>query len=334
MAIKYLNDCSTVCLLAQLQQQTAHHVILVELAFMFTKKGAMLTNWLMVCLLAAVVLGHSKLTIPAAWNPNPSTTQPCGGGVAPNGPVVTYTQGNTYPLQWVVVASDGNGPITVSLDTNGGTTAFSVPVTVAGVMPATGTKTYNFNITIPNVSCSGANGKCTMQVKSTSGWYACSSVAITSAVSTPSPAPSATGTCMKATGLTFCDSVNGNDVLVPFGQTDPITMDNVLRGTFNNNLNNPAVFATPNATFCQSNYKKFLCGRQFQPCDGSYLGGCNQACVALNSICSIKEVHIPLYPCDSYPNTKSDNTGSCSGAGSLRPPIILFVVLFLLYIMN
>jgi hypothetical protein len=100
----------------------------------------------------ASVSAHAVLRDPVPWNTNPSTSNPCGGGTNTNTPVLTVKYGQQVTLKWEVVAADGAGPVTMTIDPAGGqnfgTTGVKVPLT--GTVP-TGVALYTFSATIPTV---------------------------------------------------------------------------------------------------------------------------------------------------------------------------------------
>jgi hypothetical protein len=291
-----------------------------------------------VVLLAFVVYvsAHAVSRQPPAWNPNPSTSQPCGNGQITSVAVMTLTQGKPFEIKWEVVAADGSGPVTVLLDLAGtqnfASGAVNIPVT--GTTP-NGVGTYTFTATAPAVTCKGPNGACTMQLKSSSGWYSCATVNI---IDPNNPnatvAPTLPPNCQPASQLTFCDWMNGQNVYLPPGQISAISLDWAVKSAYNQYLGNLQVFRNPYSPGCQAWFKKLICGLNFQPCGANYgQGGCNQACLNTNNFCSVDPSHVTLYNCSKITNTVSDLTGNCNGAGSIQisAAVLIMSAIFVIF---
>jgi len=275
----------------------------------------------------AYVYAHAVSIVPPAWNPNPSTTNPCGAGQNTNSPVATWTQNTQASITWQVVAADGAGPVSMIIDTTGaqnfaGTTAVKVPL-VGATPGAVGT--FQFTAAIPAVTCTGPKSTCTVQL-ATTNWFSCATVSIVNPNSNATAAPTVAPNCYLASGLTFCTWMNGQYVTLPAGSISPITMDWNVQDTYNLYLGKPNVFQTPNGAGCLGWYKKFLCGLNFQPCGANYgKGGCYQGCVNTNSFCTVDPSHITLYNCTNYPNTVSDLTGNCNGAQQVQVSALVII---------
>lgn len=68
--------------------------------------------------------------------------------------------GKNNSFTWQVVAGDGNGPVTVSIDTAGGT-SFTLLQVAATKIPTVGT--YTLTIFVPaGTVCTGTGGLCTV----------------------------------------------------------------------------------------------------------------------------------------------------------------------------
>ncbi|GAM19830.1 hypothetical protein SAMD00019534_030050 [Acytostelium subglobosum LB1] len=271
---------------------------------------------LSLCLIALAisqVYSHSVLTVPTPWNTNPSKTSPCGGGTAATTAVYTYCKGKPTTIEWKVIAADGRGPITVSLDTNGGTN-FNTPVTVTGPTPNAET-TFTFSMTVPDVTC--ANNKCTMQVKSDSNWFSCATINIAETCNTTKSDQLVT---VLAEDLKFCgEYANNHRVMIPIGQT-AAQIDNDVKAAFTANIANPLVFGD-NGTACRTSYAKYVCQENFPLDPGSTSAekkpinlNTYSDCVNMNTDCKTTNLHLGLYPC------------SRNAASSMVPSIILVAV--------
>jgi len=227
---------------------------------------------------------------------------------------------------------DGVGPVTALIDPTGGTN-FTINVPLTGQTPQT-VGTFTFTATVPSITCTGRNAMCTLQVASSSDWFSCSSILITSTGgAVPPPA-----TCVEANQLSFCSVVDNTQVLLPGGQSNLYNYDLTLGSTFNATLNNPLVFSSPNAKGCYAAYYKLFCGFNLQLCS-LVPAGCNQACLLTNSLCGIQNSHTGLYNCSNYLNTQADATGNCNSLSSgikldHSNLLLLFLLIFSISIWN
>jgi len=250
--------------------------------------------------LCSLVFGHAKLNVPVAWNAQPSKASPCGGGPQPTDTGTSFTIGGSTNIIWQVVAGDGVGAVSLSVDPTGGTT-FANPV-VIGTPTAVGTFTYPY--TVPSVTCTGTGALCSIQVASSSGWFACSTVRFVQA-GTPPPPPGVN--CKVASGLTFCSFLNGHNIEIQPG-TDIVALDQTLATTYTTTLYNPNVFSTPNNTICQTDYKTFLCHEQFPYCGQT--AACQSSCYDAIGKCGITTSHRGLYDCTQGPISCTDPAAS------------------------
>jgi len=205
-----------------------------------------------------------------------------------------WIAGTVVNITWQIVAADGEGTVTLSLDPTGNTTFKN------GVVIGTTTSVivYNFTYTVPaNTVCTGPGKLCTIQVASSSNWFACASVLVTPA-GIPPPPTVPVSSCVLATGLNFCSALNGHYVVVPTG-VDPVALDATVASTYTANLYNPNVFTTPNATGCAANYKALVCGDQFPFCTQSTV--CQATCNAAISACTLTVAEKNLYDCAQGP---------------------------------
>eukprot|EP01118_Nematostelium_gracile_P012940 TRINITY_DN480_c0_g1_i1.p1 TRINITY_DN480_c0_g1~~TRINITY_DN480_c0_g1_i1.p1 ORF type:complete len:392 (+),score=124.58 TRINITY_DN480_c0_g1_i1:104-1177(+) len=316
---------------------------------------------LLVVLLSVLALssGHAVLRTPRAWNTAASKSNPCGGGTAPTQAAATWVPGSTINISWQVQAGDGTGDVFVTINTGGGT-AFNGQATKIGT--ANSVSTFTFPFTVPNVQCTGANGLCSVQVKSSSNWFSCTSVkigantptpaasttrqqqatsatraatsaaasttraqtsaaasttrqqqatsaatsaatsqvaestktAVTDAPPTPQEPAVASAVCIVPTNLVFCDMVNGNNVTISSGE-NPANVDATARNSFNENINNANVFATPTAPGCAEAFKLFTCANFFPFCGAEV--ACQPQCLDAITKCTIQDSHKGLFDC-------------------------------------
>jgi len=290
-------------------------------------------------LLIVSVYGHAKLVSPVAFNPNPSKAAPCGDGNILPGPAANWPPGSTQTLAWTVVAGDGTGAIRAFVDPKGGTGLFPTSVPTAGTVPTglteiilsgttpSTTIPYTFTLTVPNVVCNGPSGFCTVVVFSTSSWWACTTVNISSAIPITNntnigpPAP----TCQNATDLPFCTRINSKQVSIPFGQS-LLDLDNAAKQAYIFNLGNPKVFTRPSTAGCPSAYKFLVCATIFRRCGGGliadcdyYIGAhpygcfCKNTCFQARDLCGLNTTHTGLLNCDTSQIADYDiTTSACS----------------------
>jgi len=228
------------------------------------------------------------------------------------------------------VASDGNGAVTFTLDTSGGTSfGGGTRLTLINpVFPASGTGVYFFNFTVPSVTCTGANGMCTLQATSSpnSNWWSCSSIAIVTSAgsstggSQPTGTVVAASTLIKTPGVNFCHSTlllyseYGVVVSLPNGQT-AAGIDATANSTYMQNVNNPNVFLDGSNPTCIIEYPQFLCTIMFVPV-GLSQGSCQSICFNTMAACSLNPGESLLYNCGTYPEACLELG---NGAGGLVP---------------
>jgi len=274
-----------------------------------------------VLLLSAVTLvaGHAVLTAPSAWNPQPSKTSPCGAGKAFTAAAATYSAGQTITLTWKVIAGDGTGPVTVSIDQAGGTNFVTVATATTSI---TTTGTFSLSITLPTpLACTAANGLCTLQAKSSSGWYSCTSFALPGA----SPVASSTGaagpTCTTAPTLKFCTQVSGKSIdysANPQLDADSIAdWDATVNSTYVQNIGSKLVFTHQHNDACLAGYKAFLCASEFPLCGTVSSGTCASSCAQVDTLCGVNATHAALFVCPGVNiRTTSDSWGTCASLSS------------------
>jgi hypothetical protein len=254
---------------------------------------------------------HAYLTTPPGWNTSPSTS-PCKTFTASNTALATWRANERVEIVWTVIATDGEGDVSVYLDTTGGNFAnFATSpgsytqILSGGSSPSLGA--HSMLLAIPDVNCTGGTTKAPLcTIWATQGnWQSCSTVAIlppctTNCTDPPLPPPK----CEQATGLTFCTSLNNHDVLVPTGFS-AATIDQGTKLTYDSYLTNVKVFSNGGAQNCKSLYKTFLCALETPPCpgsDGVAVGApCHKMCTDAMAACQLNETHTNLYPCSDFP---------------------------------
>jgi len=284
-------------------------------------KGEMKFAFLCVVLIASVC-GHAIVRNPMGWNTNPSTTSPCGAGTAPTSPDAIWKIGSTVIILWQVVAADGVGEVTMTFDPTGQQNFVGAPVTLIQNIGAPNAVAF-FNLTsvIPSTTCTGPNSMCTVQFKTSSNWFSCTSVQL---VAVNPPPVNTNPTCEVATGLAFCSELNGQFVSVPHGQT-PATVDSEVSATYPANLYNPNVFTNGNSSACAAAYKTFLCHNSLPYCGTA--AACQTLCYNAINTCKVTPAELGLYPCASGPisccqnGTLPCNNPSISNGNSVYVPI-------------
>jgi len=260
-------------------------------------------NWAVILLFSFFAVigvnGHAKLVEPLAWNPNPSTSPPCGGSLSlPTGVSVSQWQiGSVQTVTWTIVVSDGEGLVTIKVDPRGGTN-FSQSIAYTGITPnALGP--FYFTLTVPSITCTGANG-CTIQVRSPNGWNGCASVLFTAAPTTvPPPQPS----CETLSGLSYCTMMNGFQAIVPAGQTAAAADNNIQLSYGSNSVNVEVIDDIANPS-CPALLKYVLCTNGFPPCAGASTWGCSSICQQMNVTCEMNPTHYLFFGyCTTYPAT-------------------------------
>jgi len=247
---------------------------------------------------------HAILKVPQPWSANPSKASPCGGAATIASPAAAWKIGSTVNITWQVIASDGSGTVNVIFDTTA-KQAFQSTAIQIGTAPQVGT--YTFALTVPQITCGGTNGVCSVQVASSSSWFSCTTVEL--AQNNPPPVVPPTPTCTLVKGLTYCTELNGQYVMVPPGQT-PADVDTQTQATFNANFANPKVFSS-NSTDCATAYKSFLCHNDFPYCPST--GACQTLCGNALTLCQITTAHAGLYNCATGPTSCcQNNTNTCT----------------------
>lgn len=279
-----------------------------------------------VALLALVpaVSGHSQLNSPAAWNPRPSKRSPCGGGAATSPTVLV--PGQDWDFDWQVVAGDGRGPVTIKVDAAAGTN-FGATVFTTENFPNKG----RFPFKIPAAQTAGLSGPITLQLKSSTNWYACASINAQAAQAV-TDAPTSGGTtnapttaaprCQTAAGLQMCAGINGKSIAVAPGRS-LAQMESGLLVDRDAALGNPAVFDKSSNAGCIDALTKTMCAMTFPACavdERTKVGAvCQNNCQNLNNMCVTNPIHADLFLCTDpmYSATTTDITGACPAVGAV-----------------
>lgn len=277
-------------------------------------------------LLALVPLcaGHSQLNNPAAWNPRPSKRSPCGGGAATA--ATPLVAGQPWTFDWQIIAGDGRGPVTVKVDSAAGSTFNAAGVFTSENFVGKG----NYQFTIPGATTATMNGPVTLQLKSSSNWYACASInaqgnAVTDAptnAGTIAPTQPPPPPCQIAAGLQMCGALNGKNVAVAPGRN----LAQIEAGLLIDRdamLGNPDVFDNSKNAGCIDAVTRTMCAMTFPTCgtDQRTLVGaaCKTTCENLNSMCVTDPQHADLFKCTegTFSATTSDVTGACPVLGAV-----------------
>jgi len=248
---------------------------------------------------------HAVLKIPQPWTTNPSKASPCGGAATLAAPSAAWKIGSTVNVTWQVIAGDGAGTVNIIFDANAAQNFVQSSAIQIGNAPNVGT--FLFSFTVPQVTCNGANGVCSIQVASSSSWFSCSTVQLTQ--NNPPPVIPPAPACTLVKGLTFCSELNGQYVMVPPGQT-PADVDTQTQQTFTANFANPKVFSS-NSTDCATAYKTFLCHNDLPYCPST--AACQTLCGNALTLCEITTAHAGLYNCATGPQSCcQNNTNTCT----------------------
>lgn len=284
---------------------------------------------------------HATLVSPAGWNPSPAT-QVCSNFAKSNNALATWRAGDSVVVTWDVVAGDGTGDVAIYLDTRGSNFSQSTSreadlsqfVVLLAAGPSTSTGKKYFSIKVPDVTCNGTNGLCTIFARSTSNWRSCSTVAILPPCSENCTAPTVPPpTCVVATGMTFCTGINNRAVMVPYGFS-PAVIDAGTYAAYESYRKNPNVFSNGESATCGKLYKEYICTLNTPPCagsDGKAVGAvCRKMCRDAMSACQLNVSHVNLYPCDSYKLCDGETDAAVVSSPMLALVAILSLLLALL----
>jgi len=288
------------------------------------------------------VNSHAVLTVPAAWNPNPSKTSECGGGTATGTPAAQWVRGATETINWHVIAADGEGPVYGYLDPQGGQNfgTGNSPVAIngaSGVILTTTTDTTNYpiQITVPSdIECKGGgNNLCTLQLVS-SGWYSCATVQICdNCTNEVIEIPHVCVQGDSAGSLNYCSFLDKMDVNIT-EHTTPAIQDVYSEAAAASYLPNPHVFLNGNDSTCRQLFNTFLCLVNMPPCDGNdgvSHGVCQSMCNTVMQTCDLTPEHSGLYDCSTYPVCTSDDGFSAATSLIASLGLTAFALFFALY---
>jgi len=275
--------------------------------------------------LIALVAGHAVLNTPKPWNPSPSTNGPCGGGTQPTTAPTTWVAGTKATLKWMVIAGDGAGTVTFSLDSDStdGSTNFTLALGSLSAPQATGTP-YTLEIDVPALTCGGS--RCTLSAKvitnaaTGGGWFSCATVNILPA---GSPVPIAPQNCRETESFDFCQARRSMSVVMEVGVKDNearIRDLAIAETTYKITINNTNIILNGDDKECQTALKNWVCGNTWPACGAT--AACKLYCRAVVAECQINDLHALLFDCDNAPDL--------CGAGSLGVSILAACVVALL----
>jgi len=270
----------------------------------------------LVLLLVPSVWGHAKLTSPLPWAIEESQTLPCGGPNSTSNPL-PYAQwviGSNATIGWVVADPDGEGPITLTLETVP-SNFFSVPSTLYVISLGNASQAYTdytLSFKVPNITCKGPNSTCYVQtLASPNNWTDCTTVRLVSTGTNELLSPyGGNSNCALAFPAT-CPNVWYSKVFVPAGYNladlaDAVNADLAL-------LKDPEHIQTPITPGCNTSLLAFLCGHWFQACNDG--GTCHSSCTQATCLCGIYNTNDSNDDWDcglaTLPNSASDLNGPC-----------------------
>ncbi|KAI8804215.1 hypothetical protein BJ742DRAFT_742200 [Cladochytrium replicatum] len=278
-----------------------------------------------ILLFGTYVSGHAVMLDPSPWNRSPSKSSPCGGVNPPTMASASWVAGAQVSVTWSVIAGDGSGPVSFTIDQSGGTANFSrtlQPADSTGIFPAPAVGTYLYTLNVPRgLNCTGGgdgNNFCTLMAASSSNWFSCTYIQIFATAppvpdAPPTPSCIKTNTAQAGSFLTFCNFMNGQYVEVQPGFTAS-AVDQATSDTFKSYSANPNVFFNGNdTTNCQPRLKKALCELALPPCTKASLSGdadatskvrtdsvlCQETCNSTMAACGITVSHAALYNCST-----------------------------------
>jgi len=275
----------------------------------------------------APVESHNALYSPTPWSPTPVMVHPCGGGYPLSVAQATWPSLTNQTIVWRVIG-DGFGKIHAKIDPNGGTN-FSILAAEWSEPPVLGLNNYTF--LVPNLTCAGSNGLCSIQIASEDGWASCTSVFICQGcVPAPPPRP----ICERAPRLNYCKYDDRRDILVGAG-FNAKQIDQMINRTVTDYL--PVIFSNGNNISCQQAYRHYLCATILPTCGMDTQKVCASQCLNFIDLCVIEPSHAELYNCSLLPecipspttNPKKSNTKfiiiiSISCAAGIA--VVLFIV--------
>ncbi|KAJ2991983.1 hypothetical protein HDV02_003368 [Globomyces sp. JEL0801] len=283
---------------------------------------------------------HAVLQVPLPFNPNPSKTGPCGGASFSKTTSTIYrlkTDGQ-LPFTWNVIAGDGGGTLSASIDPLGGTN-FTLPTSLNFNAPTVGQ--YSTELTLPSVSCT-KNNPCTMQIKTSANWFSCF-LFETGNYTAKDLYPSMIKSCASvgANTMTYCQSMNNNQVVLP-ETNNFVFQDSANQVFYNSVINNTNVMVNGTNELCQSMLKNYICGSTLQYCGtSSHLTGMDNCyCESMKKNCGITESHDALFNCSTLPTINdcknTNQIGSAPQNGGLKSDgyyLAIFMTLLASYLL-
>lgn len=230
-------------------------------------------------------------------------------------------------MSWTVIAGDGSGVVTAAIDPRGGT-SFTFSTNLNGNAPSVGG--YVFGLTVPTgLNCtSAANSRCTMQVKSSSGWVSCFSFIVgnfPSQTSTTSKSAIRTSmsithfhvveeektcTTVGANQMGFCTSLNDRQVMLSRSKSLAL-QDSIISSYYNSIYNNTNVFTNGiTSETCRLRLKHYLCHVEMPLCGTSSSSQGMSQCYCEDTMkeCGLTESHQNLFNCSALPTCARSNT--------------------------
>jgi len=230
----------------------------------------------------------------------------------------TVAPGSTLSINWKIIAADGEGTVTMNVDTSGGLTfqgGSAVSIAQSGAAPSA-LQQYTLTFAIPSsLTCAATNGLCNAQFTA-QGWVSCSLFQFSTTATPTNTTTPPTGSCVNASGLSYCTQVNGHSVKLLPGQT-LVNLDDGAKDTAQADLNNPNVFLAPTTPGCVSAYQSFVCANTFLQCTNNNSALTTNACFTVANqssvLCGLKDTHRDYLSLSYYTNAGSDSCGPCLG---------------------
>jgi len=282
-----------------------------------------LLRCLLVCAMAACVLGHAVMRVPVPLNPNPTTSQPCGVSTYPTTPQpgATWAVGSTQTIQWQLIATDGGTTVSGAFDETGvgaTSTSFTTPAWTTPFQMNNGLTTYEYTFTVPaGVKCTASNGLCLFRMYTDRSWNSCLYVNITNCPTCPVPTPHPP-VCTPTTGdtISFCNSIGDRDVYIA-ADANPQVVDVETQAAFWSSINNVNVFANGNSTTCRNDYLTYMCALNLPPCLGNgetvaVGSACHSMCETAMTACQLTTIHAALYNCSALPLCLGEKVGAAA----------------------
>jgi len=273
---------------------------------------------------------QQHLLSPSPWNFYPTPSFPCGGGYALTAPQRYWESGSTAQISWRIIGNQTNNfSLDANVDPSGGT-SFTVNLLFNATIEQTGVTLLT--VTVPNLTCTGINGTCSLQVSS-GGWYECSSISIVPPCQNCTPEIVPPPTCVTAETLNFCTHMNNSKISLKAGYSYT-NLDLMVEKVYTNYSLFPYL-VNASSEKCQSVMKIYLCDSVFPPCEGSSHSLCEEKCSSFISECGVIESYQSVYNCSSLskcPNNRYheyDMVTMAVGITIVLVVVIAFVLNFL-----